>query len=198
LIQALLFILILHLGVNFTGFALSGSQPAITTTLNSGITASDTTVPVTGSGVTGFPKAGWLFIQGEAIQYSDTTLACPSPYTAAPACFTGALRGQQNTIPSSHVAASTVYNEATGLYNDLSNFEERTSINDFGNVTTPWGAGLSLVHFLSHAATWDWPMFEGPFAVFRIFGAAFTIAIIIGLFVLLATILTNIARSVRP
>lgn len=200
MVQALLFILVLHLGVNFTGFALSGSQPAITTTLASGITALDTTVPVTGSGADGFPATGGsLFISGEAIEYGDTTLTCPAPFVGvAPACFIDAARGQQDTVPSSHVAGSIVHNEASGLFNDLSNFEARTSINDFGESTTPWSSGPALVRFLSHAMTWDWPMFEGSFAIFRIFGTAFTIAISIALFTILATILTSAIRSVRP
>jgi hypothetical protein len=198
MIQALLFILILHLGVNFTGFALAGSQPAITTSLSAGITASDTTIPVTGSGVAGFPEAGWLYIQSEAIQYTGTTSSCPAPYTAEPACFTGASRGQQATIGVSHLASTRVFNEASGLLNDLSTFETRTSIDELGDITSPWSSGTALVRFLSQSLTWDWPMFEGDFAVFRIFGAAFTIAISVGIFTVLATILTSAIRSVRP
>ena len=196
MVQALLFILVLHLGVNFTGFALSGSQPAITTDLTAAVTATTGTLPVTNSG--GFPGVGWLYLEGEAMQYTAKTDTCPSPFAAEPSCFTGVTRGQQDTIAVSHGISTRVFNEASGLLNDLSSFESRTSIDDLGNVTSPWSSGTAIVRFLSHAVTWDWPMFEGDFAVFRIFGAAFTIAISVGLFVILATVLTSAIRSVRP
>jgi len=196
MVQALLFILILHLGVNFTGFALSGSQPAITTQITAGVTASANVLPVTS--VDGFPNAGWLYLKGEAMQYTAKTDTCPAPLAAEPACFTGVTRAEQDTLAVSHVVATRVYNEASGLLNDLSNFEARTSIDDLGQITSPWSSGTAIVRFLSHAVTWDWPMFEDDFAVFRIFGAAFTIAISVGLFVILASVLTSAIRSVRP
>jgi len=196
MVQALLFILVLHLGVNFVGYSLAGSQPAITTELSAGVVASDVTIPVDSSN--GFPNAGWLYLRGEAMEYTGKTDTCPAPYAAEPSCFTGVVRGSQDTVAVSHALDTRVYNEATGLLNDLSSFEARTSIDDFGDVTSPWSSGTAIVRFLSHAMTWDWPMFEGDFVVFRIFGSAFTVAISVGIFVVLATILTSAIRSVRP
>jgi hypothetical protein len=197
MIQALLFILTLHVGVNFVGWSLSGSQPAVSTALTAGITASDDTLPV--SSVDGFPSVGgWAYIQGEAINYDATTATCPAPFAGEPACFTGASRGRQDTTATSHALGSIVYNEASGLLNDLSGFERRTSIDELGEVTTPWASGAALVRFLSQAATWDWPMFQGDFALFRVVGSIFTIAVMTGLFVILASILVSAVRLVRP
>lgn len=192
MIMALLFMLFLHMGVNYIGYSLAGSQPAITAVLTAGVVASSTTIPV--SSVDGFPDGGWLFIDGEAMQYTGKTDTCPAPFAAEPACFTTVSRGQQSTVPASHLAGSRVYNEAAGLTNSLSNFESRTSIDELGDITTPWSSGTALVQFLGHSTTWDWPMFEGDFAIFRVFGALFTIAVSISLFIVLATILTGAIR----
>jgi len=200
MIFAILAILAMHIGVNFVGYSLSGSQPAVTTALTAGITASDTVIPV--SSITGFPGAGWLYIQGEAIQYTGSTATCPAPFAAEPDCFTGASRGQQQTTAISHSQTARVYNEAAGLVSGLAGFESRTSITDLGEVTSPWSSGPAVVRFLSQAATWDWPMFEGDFAFFRIIGAMFTTAITIGIFVVFGSILVgaigSVLRAVRP
>lgn len=180
MVQVLLFMLVVHIGVNFTGYMLSGSQPAVTTTLAAGITASDTTVPVTGSGVAGFPGSGYLYIQGEAMRYTDTTESCPSPFTDSPSCFTGVSRGQLNTTPVSYQADTTVYNEATGTFNNLSNFETVTSVDELGESTNPLTLGKEWAKFFAHWVTWDWPMFEGNFAIFRVFGSAFSVATLAG------------------
>lgn len=193
MIHALLFILTLHVGVNFIGYSLQGAQPAITTTLSAGMTASDTVIPV--ASVTGFPSAGWLYIQGEAIEYTAATTTCPAPFAGEPACFTGGTRGGQETTAVSHSASQRVYSEAAGLVNDLSEFENRTSVSDLGRVDAPWSSGPALLRFLSHAVTWDWPMFEGGFALFRIFGGIFTAATVAGIGIVLYSLVTGSIRS---
>jgi len=97
MIHALLALLVIHLGVDFVGWSLMGSQPAVTTSVSAGVTASDTTIPV--SSVAGFPGAGWLYIRGEAMLYSATATTCPAPFAAEPACFTGVSRGSTMRHP---------------------------------------------------------------------------------------------------
>ncbi len=197
MIHAMLFILIVHVGVNFVGWSLSGSQPAISTALSAGITASDTVIPV--DSVSGFPSAGWLYIQGEAVQYADSETPCDTvPFASDPACFTGASRGQLETDAISHAIDARVYSEASGLLNNLSGFEARTSIDELGEITSLWGSGLAIVNFLSHAATWDWPMFEGDLAFARVIGGLFTTAAMLGIFYLLGTLLVSAIRTVLP
>lgn len=197
MIHAILAILIIHLGVNLVGWSLAGEQPAVSTVVSAAITASDVTVPV--SSASGYPSAGWLYIQGEALQYTAHETPCATgAFSGQPACFTGASRGQFETVAIAHPVTARAYNEASGALNSLATFESRTSINDLGNVTTPWGSGLAIVQFLGHAATWDWPMFDGSFAILRIFGAAITTAISLGIFYLLGTLLVSAVRTLRP
>ena len=200
MIHALLAIFIIHIGVNFVGWSLSGSQPAVTTSLSAGITASDTTIPV--QSVAGYPSAGWLYIGGEAMSYSASASSCPAPFGSEPACFTGASRGGIQTTATSHPARARVYDEASGALNALAGFESRTAVTDLGDVTSPWGAGPAIIGFLSHATTWDWPMFEGDFAFFRIIGVLLTTSIMLGIFYLLAQLLMNsvgsVLRAIRP
>ena len=192
MIQALLFILILHVGVNFVGFTLAGSQPAVTSQLWSGITSISATVPVSGSATTnGFPSSGSLYIDGEAMQYSGISTPCIKPFEAIASCFTGVERGKQLTAARSHFAGARIYDEIGGGLNNLSNFESRTSIDELGETSSIWASGAAVFDVLTRSTSWDWPMFEGQFAVFRMFGAGFTVAVIIGLSV-------GFFRAVRP
>jgi hypothetical protein len=198
--HAILALMIIYFGVGFVGWSLSGSQPGITTNLSAGVIASDTTMPV--ASITGFPGAGWLYFGGEAMNYSGTTDTCPAPFATEPACFTGVFRGQQGTVAISHANGSRVYNEATGLFNDLSDMESRSSIDQLGDVTSPWAAGGAIVRFLNQNKTWDWPMFEGDFALVRVIGSMITIAGAMGIFYLLANLMISsvgvVSRIFRP
>lgn len=196
MIHAILAILMIHLGVNFIGWALAGEQPAVSTTVSAGVTASDVTVPA--ASVSGFPSTGWIYIRGEALEYDAHETPCVTgTFSGQPACFTGVERGQLQSIAISHPASVRIYSEAAGTVNQLSSFESRTSVNDLGNVNTPWTAGFAIMQFLGHATTWDWPMFEGEFAIFRLFGGAITSAIGLGIFYLLGTLLVSTVRTFR-
>ena len=195
MIFALLFVLAIHTGVNFVGWSLSGSQPSVTVDLSAGITASDTVIPV--SSVTGYPGSGTITVRGETVQYSGKTTTCPAPFAGEPACFTGAVRGRQLTTAISHPQGARVYSELVGGVSDASSFENRLSIGPWGGIDSLWANIEALKRLFSQAATWDWPMFEGDFAFFRVFGALFTIAVMFGVSFVLMQILIAGASAVR-
>ena len=179
MIQALLFILFVHIGVDFIGISLSGSQPLVSTAMSAAVTETSATIPV--SSIVGFSPSGWLFIEGEAMEYTAVATTCPAPYAAEPDCFTGVTRGLDQTKAAEHSASARVYNETTGLVNNLATFESRTTIDGFGENEGTIAKVRGISNFIFHAVTWDYPMFEGAFAVFRIFGVAFTIALGVGI-----------------
>lgn len=190
MIFAILALLIIHTGATVIHWSLVGAQPAITTTLSAGITASDTTIPV--SAVTGFPSSGWVFIEGEVITYLASETPCATgSFAGEPACFTGGTRGSQQTTAISHSAAARVYNDLTGSANDLSAIEQRTAIDQLGDVTSPWAVGAAIVRFVVTTSTWNWMFCFGDIVPLCLIGQMITIALNIGIFVALAALLVS-------
>ncbi len=197
MLHAILALLFISLGINLIGASLAGDQPAISSTITTAITASDVTVPVVS--VAGFPSAGWLYIRGEALSYTANETPCVTgAFSGQAACFTGVSRGQFESDAIAHPSAVQVYSETAGTLNDLAALEARTSIDDLGDVTTPWGSGWALMRFLGHSVTYDWPMFSGPFGLVRLFGTAINVAIGLFLFLQLGTLLVSTVRTFRP
>jgi hypothetical protein len=81
---------------------------AVTSTLSSGISATDVTIPVVST--TGFGGMGYITIGSEIIQYTAITATS----------FTGCVRGACNTVVAAHLTSVTVtWNDITLYYTRL-------------------------------------------------------------------------------
>jgi len=102
------------------------------TNLTMDISSNSTIIPV--SDISGYSSIGRMAIDGEVIDYYGTStnpIACSG---AAP-CFTGALRGQDGTMPDSHFAGASVVQyacllESTGAVPNLTSPIAKRSVSE--------------------------------------------------------------------
>lgn len=81
---------------------MTGNSNLLDGTVQSAITATDTTIPITS--LVGVPTAGFITIGGELIAYNETTPASGSD----PAYLLNCARGQDGTIAAAHTTNSLI------------------------------------------------------------------------------------------
>lgn len=81
---------------------LTAQNATLTGTLQAGITATDSTIPVTS--MTGIPNAGFILIDSELIFFNEFTAASG----ATPAYLTNCCRGQGGTTAASHTLGTAL------------------------------------------------------------------------------------------
>ena len=116
---------------------------AVTTTLSSGVSATDTTIPVVST--TGFGGMGYITIGSEIIQYTAITATT----------LTGCVRGACNTVAILHATSATVtWNDVTLYYTRLPKACKNLRTTDLVTVTngsavvvgvgTSWVSGKNI------------------------------------------------------
>ena len=164
-------------------YFIDQEDDTVTTTLSSGITDSDTTIPV--SSASSFDSSGTIIIGSETITYTGTSSTS----------FTGATRGAQSTTAASHSTGTTVAqidaggipthvfrhpDNTYGLYPfpdkaytltfdyfthpsaDLSSHSDTTSIPDrFGHVISDGAVAYTYLYRS------EVPLYERSFALFN-------------------------------
>ena len=174
-------------------FASEGVFALVTTVLTADIDGSDTTIPV--GTVTGYIDNHFIIIQNEIIGYTGRTTTCPEPFTASPACFTGATRGDQTTTPASYVTNQRVYNQTTGLINQMVGFNIAEQVTTVGIFRTAFSLPQALVSAISKTLLWDFSYLEGDFVIFKyIILYPISMGVVWTMLVLFSQILTSIIR----
>jgi hypothetical protein len=82
---------------------LSGSEALLVGTLQAGISATETTIPVTS--LAGIPTAGFIRIGAELIGFNQTQPA----ENGNPAYLLNCTRGQDNTTATTHLVSAAMY-----------------------------------------------------------------------------------------
>lgn len=147
------------------GFASEGEFALATTILTQNIDKDSTSVPVVT--VSGFLDNHFIIIDDEVIQYSSKTTTCPAPFTSEPACFTDLIRGDLQTEIRDHSSGERVYNQTTGIINQIVGFNIAERMTTSGLFTTAIQLPLSFSVALIKALIWDFSFLEGPFAIFK-------------------------------
>lgn len=147
------------------GFTSEGAFALITTSLVAEIDEEQTVIPVTS--VDGFLTNHFIILGNEVIGYTNTTTNCPSPFTTAPACFTGATRGDRESSAAAHRIDTRVYNQPTGVVNQIVGFNVVQQMSAVGIVQLalqlPISFGVAFVKVL----IWDFSFLEGPYVFFK-------------------------------
>jgi len=174
-------------------FASEGIFALVTTVLTEDIDKDDTTIPV--GTVTGYIDNHFIIIENEIIGYTGRTTTCPAPFTSSPACFTGATRGDQTTTPESYVTNQRVYNQRTGLINQMVGFNIAEQVTTVGVFRTAFQLPIALVSAISKTLLWDFSYLEGDFVIFKyIVLYPISMGVVWTMLVLFSQILTSIIR----
>lgn len=139
----------LYVGFTILGFASAGGGGIVITRMTSGITSSQTTIPV--ESTEGFLAADTLVVDTEYMTYSGKTAIS----------FTGVARGINGTAPSAHVGGKNVYTESAGVINSLLGFNIAAINSAFGILKLITYAPLAFTSGISHLILFDYPMFDG-------------------------------------
>jgi hypothetical protein len=180
MVQIILAILSIYVFGIIIGEAFSGSQPGVSTTLASGMTASDTSASVTASD--NFPAAGYIYVNGEVMRYASKTATT----------FDGLLRAQLDTEARSHSVGAIAYSESSGVINSLAGLEDRTAVTEAGTLETLWNQAKSISGMAAQAATWDYEIYsDGYLQYIRYIGVTLSLALAAGLGYLLISVFTG-------
>jgi hypothetical protein len=116
-----------------------GTSSAVQTTLSSGVTSSDTTIPLVS--IYGFPTSGTIQIGSEQITYTGiSTLS-----------LTGATRGANSTVAVSHDSGTTVQDYSTLTYG-VDDILEASYRNIISSSTNPIDAPLTKINRSAYQA----------------------------------------------
>jgi hypothetical protein len=116
-----IFFLIMYIGGQILSFGVEGSAGIATTTLNEDLLATDS-ASVDVLTTAGFTPEGVIIIRDEIIRYDGLTGTS----------FTITQRGARATQPADHSIGSRVYNESTGLINQVIGFHILETFADDG------------------------------------------------------------------
>lgn len=160
-------------------FGMEGSQGVVTTTLNTDVGRTATTISV--ASTTGFPDSGNIIIREELIGYTGITSTT----------FTGLERGKDDTAPQAYSSGDIVYGEAAGIVNNLMDFQTLDfSGNIFTQVGTLFAAGGRLFVFIARMLIWDYGWFSQsimgvPMVYLQYFFYLISAAVVIRFFLIL-------------
>ncbi len=174
-------------------FASEGSFALVTTVVAADIDEEDTTIPA--GTVTGFIDNHFIIIGNEIIGYTGRTTTCPAPFTASPACFTDVTRGDQETTAVPHLLNTRLYNQTTGLINQMVGFNVVEQITTVGVFRTLFSLGGSLTNALPKMLLWDFSYLEGDFVIFKyIILYPISLGVVWTILILFSSVVTSIIR----
>lgn len=187
------FVLFIFTVGTILSFASEGTFALVTTVVAADVDDDDTTIPA--GTVTGFIDNHFIIIENEVIGYTGRTTTCPAPFTAAPACFTGVTRGDQQTTAVPHLLNTRLYNQTTGLINQMIGFNIVEQITTVGVFRTAFQLPLALVNGLAKALLWDFSYLEGDFVLFKyIILYPISLGVLWTITILFSQIVTSIIR----
>jgi len=131
---------------------LEGSSGLATTHLTADLTSTATTASV--QGTDGFLKSDFLIVENERICYSGKTSSS----------FTGLTRGCHDSTASSHSKNIRVYNETTGMVNQMVGFNVLQTFADdgfFKGVTKFITSFGHLFVSIANMLAWNYSFLEG-------------------------------------
>jgi len=147
------------------GFTSEGQIALATTVLSADVDDESTVIPV--SDTTDFLSAHFVIIGSELIQYTAKTDTCPAPYAAQPECFTGAIRGAGNTSAQGHNSGLRVYNQVTGVVNQIVGFNLTEQMSTSGTFSLALQLPVAFANAFIKALVWDFSFLQGPYAFFK-------------------------------
>ncbi len=153
---------------NIIGASSEGQQGVITATLSFAIDNDDTRIPVAALAgnpasdpLRGFLTQDILYIDGEAVSYTGRETECTEQFSGP--CFTGAERGIGSTDASSHASGARVYNELTGVVNQMIGFNVAESLSTAGIIKTAITFPYAMTRAASKMVMWNYAFLEGPY-----------------------------------
>mgnify|MGYP001604645431 CR=1 FL=1 len=132
--------------------AMSGRSGLATTSLTANLSATATSMTV--QGTDGFLDADYVIIENERIRYTNR----------GSTTFTGLTRGSYDSTASAHASTTVVYNETTGLVNQLVGFNiVQTFANDgfFKGVAKFFTSFDNLAVSVANMLAWNYAFLEG-------------------------------------
>lgn len=183
----------LFVSLTFLSFIVDeGISGLVTTTLSASVTKDATTLLVTST--SGFLAVDYVFVESEKICHTGKTATS----------LTGLTRGCRGSKASTHSQGSRVYNETTGVLNEIVGY----NVAEVMSTAGPFKAITLVPSMLGHAIPkligWDYAYLEGdlfglPLAYLKYFilypiSAAFSI----GLLVILINIFMGVAGALNP
>jgi len=154
--------------------------PLAVTALTSGITISDTTVPV--GSTQHFLNADYVFIGNERVTYTgktDTT-------------FTGCIRGSGGTTAVSHGSGSHVYSRSTDVFNQMMGFNVAVISSEAGGVTFLIHMFWGFVRALPQIISWNYSFLTGSLLMVRYIGFILSAGLIFSIVVAFSSIMQGI------
>ena len=187
------FLLFIFITGTVLSFASEGIFALVTTVLVADVTESDTTIPA--GTITGFIDNHFIILENEIIGYTGRTTTCPAPFTASPTCFTDVTRGDQETKAVPHLANTRLYNQTTGLINQMVGFNIVEQISTVGVFRTVFALSGALANSLAKILLWDFSYLEGQFVIFKyIILYPISVGVVWTILILFSQILTSIIR----
>lgn len=146
-------------------WVVDGRSAYATTTLTAAVTRTQTT-SITVASTSGFRSADVITIGNEDICYTGITATT----------FTGLTRGCRGTEAAAHPttaangAPTRVYNESTGIVNQIIGFNLLQVLADDGLLRAAWASITALPHLaksIGKMIIWDYSFLEGPMVWLR-------------------------------
>jgi len=175
MVNLIMFLGLLYLAGQIIGFISLGGSGIAATRLTQALTAESTTIPVRSTA--GFLSGDYVIIDDELIAYSGRTETS----------FTGLTRGFQRTKPRSHKVNARVYNETSGMFNQMLGYNIIQTYQSggfiFGIVNTVIQLPGMVTHALAKLIMFDYPFFDGAgvwlkYVLFATLGTGLAIAFI--------------------